>query len=253
MTSVMKSPNMMSTTGRMPVIAAPSPSPAIPASEIGESITRSGPNSSTRPESTLNGVPASATSSPTTKTVGSRRSSSASASFTACASEISRVPSWPFGTATLAIDVLVHLVGIGVRRRERVFRCPLDLVGDRAVELGEPLLVRVAGVRDARAEQRERVALGLPLLLLALGPIVGPVDVSDVVAAEAVRVTDDEGRTVAAAGPRDRARRGGVNGEHVLAVDLLGRDPERLRARRDLPGGRLREVRVLVVEVVLAD
>ena len=55
---------MMSTTGRSPVIAAPTPRPVIPASEIGESSTRSGPNSSTRPASTLNGVPASATSSP---------------------------------------------------------------------------------------------------------------------------------------------------------------------------------------------
>ena len=32
---------MMSTTGRMPVMAAPTPMPAMPASEIGESITRS--------------------------------------------------------------------------------------------------------------------------------------------------------------------------------------------------------------------
>ena len=49
MTSVRKSPNMMSTTGRMPVIAAPTPMPVMPASEIGESITRAGPNSSTSP------------------------------------------------------------------------------------------------------------------------------------------------------------------------------------------------------------
>ena len=42
MTRVRKSPNMMSTTGRIPVIAAPTASPVIPASEIGESITRSG-------------------------------------------------------------------------------------------------------------------------------------------------------------------------------------------------------------------
>ena len=48
---------MMSTTGRMPVIAAPTPRPVMPASEIGESITRSVPNSSTSPDSTLNGVP----------------------------------------------------------------------------------------------------------------------------------------------------------------------------------------------------
>ena len=37
----------------------------MPASEMGESMTRSGPNLSTRPTSTLKGVPASATSSPT--------------------------------------------------------------------------------------------------------------------------------------------------------------------------------------------
>ena len=44
---------MMSTTGRIPVIAAPTPIPVIPASEIGESMMRSGPNSSTRPEQHL--------------------------------------------------------------------------------------------------------------------------------------------------------------------------------------------------------
>ena len=48
---------MMSTTGRSPVIAAPTPSPVMPGSEIGESRTRSVPNSSTSPASTLNGVP----------------------------------------------------------------------------------------------------------------------------------------------------------------------------------------------------
>ena len=41
MARVMKSPNMMSTTGRMPVMAAPTARPVKPASEIGESITRS--------------------------------------------------------------------------------------------------------------------------------------------------------------------------------------------------------------------
>ena len=97
MTRVRKSPNMMSTTGRMPVIAAPTASPVMPASEIGESITRSGPNSATRPDSTLNGVPASATSSPITNTRSSRRSSSASASLTAWPNVSSRVrgrPTW---------------------------------------------------------------------------------------------------------------------------------------------------------------
>src|SRR5438309_11324921 len=91
MARVMKSPNMMSTTGRIPAMAAPTASPVMPASEMGESMTRAGPNSSTRPDSTLNGVPASATSSPMMNTVGSRRISSASASRTACPNVISRV------------------------------------------------------------------------------------------------------------------------------------------------------------------
>jgi hypothetical protein len=66
-----------------------------PGSEIGVSITRSGPNSSTRPDSTLNGVPASATSSPIRKIVGSRRISSAIASLTALDRVISRVMPFP--------------------------------------------------------------------------------------------------------------------------------------------------------------
>src|SRR5215471_13479233 len=82
---------MISTTGRIPVMAAPTPMPLMPASEIGESITRFLPNSCTNPESTLNGVPASATSSPMMKTVGSRRISSASASLMAWAKVISRL------------------------------------------------------------------------------------------------------------------------------------------------------------------
>ena len=104
----------------------------MPASEMGESITRPGPNSSTRPESTLNGVPASATSSPITKTVGSRRSSSASASFTACASEISRVPLCSVGSSrTLGVDMLAHLR----RVREGGGQRELDAGGDRLAHL----------------------------------------------------------------------------------------------------------------------
>src|SRR5581483_9514511 len=150
MTRVRKSPNMMSTTGRIPVIAAPTPSPVIPASEIGESSTRSGPNSCTRPERTLNGVPASATSSPTTNTDGSRRSSSASAALFACANVSS------------GIDVLGHLARVGEGRVEREREPLLDLgsrlVRDPAqlVRVGELLLLQPP------AEQRERVAVAAP-------------------------------------------------------------------------------------------
>src|ERR671919_2019886 len=199
MTSVRKSPNMMSTTGRMPVIAAPSPMPVIPASEMGESSTRSGPNSSTRPESTLNGVPASATSSPTTNTAGSRRSSSASASLTACASEISRVPSATAGPA-LGVDMPLDLAGIGEGRREGVLDRAFDLLADLALDAlqGVPLDGRLAG--QPAAEDRERIALAGPGRLLLLRPVVHAVDVSHVVAVEAIRAADEEGR--AAACPR---------------------------------------------------
>src|ERR1700751_631758 len=112
MVKVMKSPNMMSTTGRNPVIAAPTAIPVNPASEIGVSSTLSLPNSSTSPESTLNGVPASATSSPMMQTVRSRRISSASASRIACAKVNSRLE-------FSGIDVLVHLVRTGIRGRDR--------------------------------------------------------------------------------------------------------------------------------------
>ena len=44
---------MISTTGRSPSIAAPTPAPTKPSSEIGVSRTRSGPNSSSRPAVTL--------------------------------------------------------------------------------------------------------------------------------------------------------------------------------------------------------
>src|SRR5713226_2909908 len=114
MVRVMKSPNIMSTTGRKPVMAAPTPTPVKPASEMGVSTTRSEPNSSTNPESTLNGVPASATSSPKMHTRESRRISSASASLTACANVNSRS----------GIDVLLHLVETGIRSGNReLYRC----------------------------------------------------------------------------------------------------------------------------------
>ena len=44
---------MISTIGRSPSIAAPTPAPTKPSSEIGVSRTRSGPNSSIRPAVTL--------------------------------------------------------------------------------------------------------------------------------------------------------------------------------------------------------
>src|SRR3954454_12178649 len=244
MISVRKSPNMMSTTGRMPLMAAPRPRPEIPASEIGESMTRCGPNSSTSPASTLNGWPASAMSSPIRNTVGSRRSSSASASLTACAIVSSRVAL----TTALGEDILGDLTRVGIRRVEGV----RDGIGDLRVDaLAERRNGRV--VADACREQLDRVPFGHPELFLFLRAVVGAVDVADVMAVVAVCRREVERRAVPGARSVDSAPCGCAHCENVLPVDLLGRNAECLRAcgyraRRDFG-----DVRVLVVEVVLAD
>src|SRR5579885_1744696 len=224
---------MMSTTGRIPVIAAPRAMPVMPASEIGESTIRS--------------VPASATSSPIRNTVGSRRSSSASASRTACAIVSSRVAATEVA-AGLGEDMLGDLSRVGVRSAERVLDRLGDLRLDQAAELRHGGLVA-----DATREEVDRVALCRPALLLLLRPVVGAVDVPDVVAVVAVGLGEEEGGPPAGATPLDGPPGGLPDREHVLPVDLLARDPERLGAGGDRPGRHLGEGRVLVVEVVLAD
>ena len=72
-----------STTGRSPLIAAPTPTPTIVFSEIGVSRTRRSPNSSSRPAVTLNAPPNTPMSSPISITRSSRASSSRSAAFSA--------------------------------------------------------------------------------------------------------------------------------------------------------------------------
>jgi hypothetical protein len=72
-----------STTGRVPVIAAPTPIPTIVFSEIGVSRTRASPNSSSRPAVTLYAPLKTPTSSPIRNTRSSRASSSRSAWFKA--------------------------------------------------------------------------------------------------------------------------------------------------------------------------
>src|SRR4051794_7005147 len=241
MTSVRKSPNIRSTTGRSPVIAAPTPRPVKPGSEIGVSTTRCVPNSSTRPLSTLNGVPASATSSPITKTSGSRRISSTNAALTAWAKVNS------------GIEILRDLRGIGERRVERELQAGLDLRTrlvrdpDQVVRPGELLFLEPA------AEDRERVAFAAPQLFLVLRAVVRAIDVADVVAVVAVRVREQERRPPPAARALDKIGRLRVDRAHILSVDLAPLDAEGARPREDVARRRVEIVRVLVVEVVLAD
>src|SRR5579871_7060880 len=154
MVRVRKSPNIISTTGRSPAIAAPTPIPLKPASEMGVSMTRSAPNSSTSPERTLKGVPASATSSPKMQTLESRRISSAKASRTACANVSSRS----------GIDILVNLVDAGIwsgdREFHRGFHFLARFVGDslQIGLFGETLLQQPVRV------QLDGITLCLPML-----------------------------------------------------------------------------------------
>src|SRR5215472_2046505 len=158
MVSVTKSPNMISTTGRRPVMAAPTARPVKPASEMGVSRTRSAPNSSTRPESTLKGVPASATSSPRMQTRESRRISSASASRIASANVSSRA-------ATSGIDVLVGLFRPGIGSGYRKFDGGFNLGCNVGLNLLERGIIRQFLRDHPIGEFADGIALD-PLLLL---------------------------------------------------------------------------------------
>src|SRR6267378_1518317 len=239
---------MMSTTGRIPVIAAPRPMPVKPGSEIGVSITRSGPNSSTRPRKTLNGVPASATSSPMTKTRGSRRISSASASRTASAIVSSRS-----ATACSGIDMHGHFFRFRIWSIER----ELDAIGD----LGPDLLfdaikgrgIGLAILYQRLAEDLQRVVVLRPTALLVLGAVVRAVDIAHMMAVLPVGTKVQERRPFLGPCPFDRRPGRVIDTPHVLAVSVRERDPESGCPKRDVAGGRLLIVRVLVVHVVLAD
>src|SRR3984957_10196277 len=184
---VMKSPNMISTTGRRPVIAAPTATPVNPASEMGVSTTRFAPNSSTNPESTLKGVPASATSSPIIQTRESRRISSASASRTACANVSSRS----------GINVLLDLVNVRVRGLDSelygCFHCGPNRRGN-LIECGS---VRIALSEQPLFQNFDGIAVRLPKILFLPGAIVLAIDIADVVAAVAVGIALQECRSAA--------------------------------------------------------
>src|SRR5712692_4807515 len=239
-----KSPNMMSTTGRMPVIAEPRAMPVKPASEIGVSITRSEPNSSTRPFSTLNGVPASATSSPMTKTLGSRRISWASASRTASAIE-----SWRSATAcSLGINVGRDLFVVRVRRFQRELHAVGDLGPHLLLDPVQRGRVGIYGPRQAA----QRIALVGPALLLVLGAVVRAIDIAHVMAVLSVREERHKRRPIPTPRALHSCLRRRVHRMHILPVNLLERNRECPRSAGDIARGGLAVVRVLVVHVVLA-
>src|SRR4051812_29020199 len=78
--------NCISSTGRMPPTAIPKPTPAIPDSATGESITRSAPNLACRPSVILKTPPVRPMSSPNNTTSSISSSALARDWLIACAS-----------------------------------------------------------------------------------------------------------------------------------------------------------------------
>src|SRR6476646_7694151 len=139
--SVRKSSYMISTTGRMPCMAAPMPAPTIAISEIGVLRTRSGPNSSSIPCVTPIEPPISAMSSPMMKTSSSSRIARESVSRTASRYERS------------GIDVLQGVLGLRVRAGLRELDRLLDDLRDLGVELLEVVVADV----EPGAQELDRV------------------------------------------------------------------------------------------------
>src|SRR5580700_5016929 len=243
MVRVMKSPNMMSTTGRRPVIAAPTATPVNPASEIGVSTTRPAPNSSTNPERTLNGVPASATSSPKMQTWESRRISSASASRTACANVSSRS----------GIDVLLDLVNVWIGsvygELHGCFHRGPNLRGN----VIERRSVRMALFAQPLFQNFNGIAVRLPEILFLLGAVVLAIDVADVMAAVAVGIALQECRPAAGAAAIHQSQCNFIHGANVLSVHSGRFDTEGSGTSENGARGGFLIVRVLVVLIVFAD
>src|SRR5438105_2305998 len=141
----MKSKNWISTTGRMPLKAAPMERPTIAVSASGESITRSSPNSAWRPAVVRKTPPWAPMSSPIMKTRSSARISSARASCTA-----SR-------TLLIGIDVLQRVFRHRVRRLPGEIGGVLNLTGNffgKGLVLG---LIQHIHLHQRPPEDRHRV------------------------------------------------------------------------------------------------
>src|ERR1700722_7975732 len=242
MVSVRKSPNIISTTGRIPVIAAPTATPVNPASEIGVSITRSLPNSSTSPVRTLKGVPASATSSPKMQMLSSRRISSAKASRTACANVISRS----------GINVVTHFIRTRVRRVNGELHCCFDLNS----RLGRNFF-QISGVGATLLQQPFRknfngIAIGSPKLLFLLGAVVFAVDVANVMAAVTIGVALQKRGSAAAARAIHESRSDFIHCANILPVHSRILNTKGSCATQDCSRRRFAVMGVFVVEIVFA-
>ena len=243
----MKSEIWSSTTGRAPTSAAPTPAPEMAASEIGESITRAGPNSASSPSVTLNRPPCRPMSSPITKTrvvaahlLAERLVQRLRHRQLACRDR--GASSQPAVGVPLARRVDVrHAPPPGPETASRArSRPPPPLRGPppprarrRARAETSCRSTSDAGEADDRvARAPERELLRRPVVVRRRGRM----------RRDPVRLRLDQRRPVAGAGARDRPLGRLADGEEVVAVDDLarkavaGRPDRRCPARSPRPG-----------------
>src|SRR6266571_2093234 len=242
-----KSANISSTMGRMPSTAAPTPRPMNAVSEMGVSITRSGPNLSSRPVVEPKIPPYLATSSPSTTTPASRSISWEMPSTMARAVDSRRTVA-PAGAAADSVTLICvlpsreHVLERRLRRWHRAglsevdgllhpgHRLLLDAAGQVRVEdpgPGQPRLVRRDGISARHIGQVGAVSLGVALE----------------VTPQPHGVHLDQGRPLAGPGPRHCVTGRRVHGLDVVVLDpptghAIGGGPVRVRAdsRGRLPG-----------------
>src|SRR5438309_8160023 len=236
---------MMSTTGRKPVIAAPTPIPVKPASEMGVSIPRSAPNSSTSPDKTLNGVPASATSSPKTHTRESRRISSASASRMACANVSSLV-------ATSGINVLVHLVWSRIWRGNRKLHRRLHLRPYFFLDFLQLSFIRKLLLDKPFGKVLDRIPLRLPFLLFLFRTVILAIDVAHVVSRVAICLANQKRGAIALPRAINKSLCGRVNRSHILSIHAFRLHSKCCPACQDVPRRRFRIMRIFRIKIVFA-
>src|SRR4051812_41782404 len=206
---------MNSTIGRSPVMAAPMPMPEKPASEIGVSITRRGPNLSSIPSETLYAPLYWPTSSPMRKTFSSRSISSVIAWRRASRNWISGMffVAWaprPCGVCAwarcpchelflerilLGKDVGIQLARVRVRRAVGELHGVVDDRANLAVVLLDRRVVELPALFQPVLVEHDRVAAA-PAVGLFLGAVLHRV--RHRVAAVAVRVHHQVSRPLAA-------------------------------------------------------
>ncbi len=213
-----KSRYISSTTGRIPAMAAPTPSPMTAVSEIGVSRTRS-PNRSRRPRVSPKTLPPSPTSIPAMNTRSSAASSASRASWTASimrntgASAAGGGGSARTGLARRTNSVTVAASGAASRRASSTIRSSVSVTDDSsAASSSSP-----TPAARSRASCTSEGITRLPLLDLLRGPVALGIALVVTVPPECRGL--DHGGAASRPHGADHALHGGRRRHDVVAVD----------------------------------